>query len=1065
MPGSGVIVKNAEESSLVKRTYRVVERIIVVALVVIAVPVVVVAMRLMAGPVDLDFLRGHFPNQFDSPGGKMRVEAERIYAEWGALREPMRLVFVGVQVLDADRQQVATAPSIALSFEPRSVVRGRFLPTAIVVDRPTLSLDIAREGGMLRRILASDGGGGQDRAVDLLVERLMAEPNYASILGQLDAVRVERARVTVRDVPSGIAWLAQDARANLTRGAGGVNIAADATFSNGGDPVEVSLSGTYARDRSRISAEAKVDGIKPSMMADLSPDVALLRGVDIALSGRLSIEADGAGTIRAVTIDVTGGNGTLSLPGVLPRAHKVHSVNAHASIDAGAHRSRIDHIDIDLGIAKLSITGNGAKTEKGQEFAGRAELRNISIDRLDDYWPLQFAEGGRRWALANLSGGSLDIAAEFGLSAPGNDIAQLAVTKAVGFLDYRGMQVRYMPHMPELEDVWGTARFEGGTLRFIVSGGTAVGLRLDGATIDLTGLDGPLPHMAALRLAISGDSATVMALLARRQLGLPKDATLDPKRLAGSTAIDLQLSFPLIEALTVAEIAITADADMTNFSLRDAIGDVDLSDTTGHVRYAGAELVVTGRGKLDGNPAEISWRNLFGEKVPYRHRYEVKGTFPASMLVKAGLPSPEPYVAGPVSTNVVYQVQPNGTGEVIGRFDLKAAQVSVSELAWGKEPGVDGQLAATIKLVPGGKVTSLEFDGRGGGLAAKGQARFADGGAIQQLSLSQFALGRSDIAFDWKRAAGAVDVALSGRSLELSRVRQALKARDDVARAEPGGAASAGQASTRLSIQIGQLLLQRGALGSVSGKLNMTGDRVAAADLALSAGKGSAFRVTPAGGQRRALAIYVPDFGQFLQEAGWLDGLVGPFLNIQGQFDDAQADSPLTGTLTLGPYRLERVATPRSGVGTVNSMIDGLSRAGNALQQFTGLEAKLSKVGDRIEIRDGRTSGQSIGLTATGTIDLASETAQLRGVVVPGFALNNLLSNVPLLGPLLTGGKDGGVFAISYRLEGPLDDLKTNINMMSAVTPGALRELFNSSGPPPDADARPEQILPAPVAP
>jgi hypothetical protein len=69
-------------------------------------------------------------------------------------------------------------------------------------------------------------------------------------------------------------------------------------------------------------------------------------------------------------------------------------------------------------------------------------------------------------------------------------------------------------------------------------------------------------------------------------------------------------------------------------------------------------------------------------------------------------------------------------------------------------------------------------------------------------------------------------------------------------------------------------------------------------------------------------------------------------------------------------------------------------------------------------------------------------------VVVPAFALNNLLSNVPLLGPLLTGGKDGGLFAISYQLHGPLDDLKTTVNVMSAVTPGALRELFNA---PPDA--------------
>ena len=139
---------------------------------------------------------------------------------------------------------------------------------------------------------------------------------------------------------------------------------------------------------------------------------------------------------------------------------------------------------------------------------------------------------------------------------------------------------------------------------------------------------------------------------------------------------------------------------------------------------------------------------------------------------------------------------------------------------------------------------------------------------------------------------------------------------------------------------------------------------------------------------------------------------------------------------------------PRSEVGTLNSAIEGLGRAGDATQQFDNLEAKLTKVADRVNVRDGRTSGRSIGLTTQGWLDLGNETAQLRGVVVPAFALNNLLSNVPLLGPLLTGGKDGGLFAISYSLEGPLDDLRSNVSMMSAVTPGVLREIFNAA---PDA--------------
>jgi hypothetical protein len=187
--------------------------------------------------------------------------------------------------------------------------------------------------------------------------------------------------------------------------------------------------------------------------------------------------------------------------------------------------------------------------------------------------------------------------------------------------------------------------------------------------------------------------------------------------------------------------------------------------------------------------------------------------------------------------------------------------------------------------------------------------------------------------------------------------------------------------------------------------------------------------------------IYVADFGQLLKDAGWIDGLVGGYLHIDGHFNDLWPDPPFEGTLKMGPYRLQMVK-PRPEVGTLNAAIEGLGRAGEATQQFDSLEAKLTKVADRINVRNGRTSGRSIGLTTQGWLDLASETAQLRGVVVPAFALNNMLSNVPLLGPLLTGGKDGGLFAISYSLEGPFDDLKSNVSMMSAVTPGVLREMF-----------------------
>ena len=1015
--------------------------------VVAAVLVTACALRLMAGPIDLDFLKPRFLTEFATPDGPVRVDADRIYAEWGSLSEPMRVVFAGLHVTNAKKQEIATAPRVSLSFEPRSVVRGQFLPTAIVVDRPTLDADITREGGMLKRVLAKSDSSTQGEFVELLIEQLLAEHNHHSLLGQLDTVQVANARVSLRDVTSGVTWIAPNAQARLQRDDAGVSISASARFtgSTSSEPIEVRLSGTYTRDRSRVSVEAGIDGLKPSMLAQLSDDAALLRGLDIALSGRLRIEASGQGEIRTVAMEVTAGAGTITLPGVLSAPHKVRSVHALAHVDAASHTARIDHIDVDLDGPKISVTGTGLRTEQGQTFTGRAEIKQIPVDKIGDYWPLEFAPGGRAWAVANVNGGTIDVSGEFGLSIPGNDLSRLSVDRTVAFLDYRGMTVHYMPQMPELQNVSGKARFQGGSLRFDIAGGTAVGLGVTGASIDLTGLDGPNQY-ASMRMPISGPAPAVIALLARPKLGLPRDALYDPKRLGGDVAIDLTLAFPLLNALAVADIDIKAEAALSAFSLKGAIGAVDLTDAVAKLVYANSQLSVTGVGKLDGSAVDIAWREQFAPRAPYRQRYELKGTIPATLIAKAGFPSPEPYVSGAIGvTSLVYQTAPNGTSDLQGRLDLKGAKVALAPLGWTKEAGTEGQLTLALKFAAGAKLTTADIESRGNGLSVKGQVRVGPDSAIQQISISQFTLGRTDMVAEWRRDAGGVDLAVRGRSLELARVLHALKARDDIAKTTPGGAAATARENTRLTLQLDRVVLAEGSLGALNGRLDLSGERMTAADLTIGAGKGSTLRITPAGSGRN-LNVYVADFGALLKETGWLDGMVGGYLDFRGRFDDTFATTPLTGKLKIGPYRLEKV-TPRAEVGTLNAAIDGLNRAGNALQQFDSLEASVSKIGDRIELRDGHTAGGSIGLTTAGVIDLAKDEAHLRGIVVPGFALNNLLSNVPLLGPLLTGGKNGGVFAFSYRLDGPLDALKTDVNLMAAMTPGALRELFLSGDP------------------
>ena len=87
-----------------------------------------------------------------------------------------------------------------------------------------------------------------------------------------------------------------------------------------------------------------------------------------------------------------------------------------------------------------------------------------------------------------------------------------------------------------------------------------------------------------------------------------------------------------------------------------------------------------------------------------------------------------------------------------------------------------------------------------------------------------------------------------------------LKARDEIAAKEPTGAAAAARTNTKVTLQLQQVLTQRGSLGYLNGRLELAGARIASADMTIGGGKGSTFRVTPAG-TGRTLFLYVADLG------------------------------------------------------------------------------------------------------------------------------------------------------------------------------------------------------------
>jgi hypothetical protein len=85
-----------------------------------------------------------------------------------------------------------------------------------------------------------------------------------------------------------------------------------------------------------------------------------------------------------------------------------------------------------------------------------------------------------------------------------------------------------------------------------------------------------------------------------------------------------------------------------------------------------------------------------------------------------------------------------------------------------------------------------------------------------------------------------------------------------------------------------------------------------------------------------------------------------------------------------------------------------------------------------------------MGLTAEGQINFARSDIDVSGTFVPAYSVNSMLNNIPLVGLLLGGGTNEGVFGVSYHVRGPISAPQVSINPLSAIAPGILRKIMGA---------------------
>lgn len=111
---------------------------------------------------------------------------------------------------------------------------------------------------------------------------------------------------------------------------------------------------------------------------------------------------------------------------------------------------------------------------------------------------------------------------------------------------------------------------------------------------------------------------------------------------------------------------------------------------------------------------------------------------------------------------------------------------------------------------------------------------------------------------------------------------------------------------------------------------------------------------------------------------------------------------------------------------------------------FQKLFVVFSKSGSKIEVKDGALYSPEMGATVQGSIDFGHDKLALNGTFVPIYGVNNLFSQVPLVGPILGGGANEGLFGLNYKINGSVANPNLSIDPLSALAPGFLRKIFGA---------------------
>lgn len=668
--------------------------------------------------------------------------------------------------------------------------------------------------------------------------------------------------------------------------------------------------------------------------------------------------------------------------------------------------------------------------------------QGVSADDLKRLWPFTMARESRDWFVANVTAGEVTD-------------ARLAFKFPVGLIDPQSKEDKPLPKgamqiamvgkdvvvrpIATMEPVAiaGETRLKIDDNIVTISAGGGQVMTAAGP-IDVKNpaliMDNSVATESVIEVSgdVTGAIPAMLTLVRQQQPGLLEhtDLPVNLNAVNGTVDVGMVTTVTLPKASTGRELAVgyVLNGRISDFSSSEPIlgrkvGNGQLAFSASQDNYQ-----LGGTADVDGMTAELE---ISGTPTT-RPATKLAATVGASDIGKLGFD-----VSQFLTGKLRFVAQPMDNGTVQVAVDLGDAGLSFKDVGISKAIGVPGTLHANLK--PAGDVYEVSgIELAFGDIKLGGGVKYNIKSGLEAAVFDTFAFSKGDNA---QLAVTPIDggfaVQVRGQQLDLKPMLKQV-----FGLGEGTGGVQSSQFNQTLSLNV---KLDR-AIGyfattafNLDLELGLRGTDLRRAKASAQFSEGNAISITtnptPEG---RIMTVAFNDAGTVLR-------LLGVYSQLAGGEGTLVLNTNTKQKVDAGLLQMRRFAIVDEA--NVAQILGNHSDSRAAIAQRNRLDFDVAKVdflrrSDRVEVTNGMLTGSTVGGTMRGFIYTKQRQYDLTGTYVPLFGLNSVFQKLPVIGQLLGGREGEGLLGVTFSVTGTLDKPEFKINPLSALLPGALRELF-----------------------